>query len=232
LTQCDACCRLFLIMTHNAVMKKRRKESQTYFEHAEFLSYFALLSLKKKIPNPSQGEIYEAIRIALKPNVKLKPNGKSLQEIVETIDASQWHKNPIGFTERLMKGFVQRHEIWDTLSLTGLSINKAAQILEKGESFRRWAKKGLAPNELTTITRNDLQLLEFAAKSIQIFKEMSLQEEFEEERARLLTSAESMEVVRSLAVILKKVYERKLQEEKELHPENSPTFFSSLVKEA
>lgn len=54
---------------------------------------------------------------------------------------------------------VTRKEIWDYLNRAGLSINRAAKILGRGESFRKWASKKGSPLEITRIHRSDLNRL-------------------------------------------------------------------------
>lgn len=212
--------------SRSADRKAARERDQNFFTFAKFLCDIAIDELKKKNPNPTQEQLNTTLEATLKPQVVFRPCGKNLSQIVTSMDASHWHKNPVGSSiEVAMKGYVRRHEIWETLEATGLSINHAAKILCKGESFRKWANAKAAPNEITQVTKNELQILKWAAVFIHQMQEMA-QNETPEEKAHLMALAQSMEAARGFALIFKEWEDHMIQKDREAHPERYSTFLT------
>lgn len=95
------------------------------------------------------------------------------KQILDSIDDPQYQADEIwerydeldflGLDEKYVLvndwGYVRRREIWEVLDRTRLSINQAAKILGRGESFRRWARRSSPPNEITRVSEDELRRL-------------------------------------------------------------------------
>jgi len=111
---------------------------------------------------PSLDVMQEAVG-ALRRYAELSRQKIDLPAIPETlnIDRAKWRKGPPDAPsfDEIKSRYVRRHELWCALAESGLSVNQAAKKLGRGKQFRKWANRNAAPNELTRITRREIEQL-------------------------------------------------------------------------